>query len=51
MMRELVESVLAFLIGAVCGIFCTAMNKAAKKRDTIYDDYYDHDVSGLLEED
>ena len=50
-MEHLISLAAAFLIGAVSGVFCSSLAHAAKKRDTINDDYYDHDVSGLLEED
>lgn len=51
-MEHLISLAAAFLTGAVCGVFCSSLAHAAKKRDGIYDDdYYDHDVSGLLEED
>lgn len=45
-----------FLVGLMGGFFCTALAVNAKKSESKepesgYDDYYDHDVSGLLEED
>jgi hypothetical protein len=43
--------ILSFVCGALCGVGCTALAVAAKKRDGYDYDYYDHDVSGLLEED
>lgn len=51
-MEQLISIAAAFLIGAVSGALSLSLAHAAKRRDTIYDDdYYDHDVSGLLEED
>ena len=43
------DLILAFVLGGLCGVFCTAL--IARKPEDGYDDYYDHDVSGLLEED
>ena len=38
-------------LSMLSGVFCTALVTAGKDPEPIYDDYYDHDVSGLLEED
>lgn len=42
--------ILAFMSGALCGVWCAALAAAAKNRDSYDYDYYDHDVSGLVED-
>lgn len=38
-------------VSMTVGVLCMALLIGAKEPEIIYDDYYDHDISGLLEED